>query len=149
MFSDSKNIEKLRSLVDNLPIRDAETFEMVEILKLALEHTTDGYWDWDMLTNYVYISPSLKLQLGYEDNEMENSLSSWQESIFEEDLERIELELEKHLNSGGKEQFKAIARYRHKDGHTVNILCRAGVVKWDDKGNPIRMFGTHIDITDL
>ena len=149
MFSSSENIKKLRSLVDNLPIRDAETLEMVGILKLALEHTTDGYWDWDMLTNYVYISPSLKLQLGYKDNEMENSLSSWQESIFEEDLERINLELEKYLKSGGKEQFKAIARYRHKDGYTLNILCKAAVVKWDEAGNPLRMFGTHIDITDL
>jgi len=149
LFSSSENIKKLRELVEELPIRDFETFEMVEILKLTLEHTTDGYWDWNMVSNYEYLSPGFKKQLGYNDDEMENHPSSWQKLIFKEDLEKMEDELNKHIESKGKEQFKVIARFTHKSGDVVEILCRGSVIRWDDKGNPVRMIGTHIDITNL
>lgn len=145
----SENIKKLRDLVDLLPIRDAETFEMVEILRLTLEHNTDGYWDWNMVTNDEYLSPGFKAQLGYADDEMENHPSSWEKLIFEEDYEKLKAELYKHIESNGKEKFKAIARYKHKQGHTVKILCRGSVIRWDEDGKPLRMVGTHIDITDL
>lgn len=135
--------------MNHLPIRDAKTFEMVEILKLTLEHTTDGYWDWDIANDYEYLSPCFKRQLGYADDEMKNHPSSWQALIFEEDMEKMGIELNKHFKSKGDYEFKSVSRYKHKDGHIVKILCRGSVVRWDENGNPLRMVGTHIDITDL
>ena len=149
LLSSSENINKLRSLVEDLTIRDADVFELAEILKLTLEHTTDGYWDWNMVTNYEYLSLGLKKQLGYTDEDMLNNHYSLKSIILEEDLKKMDTELSKHIKSKGEECFKVITRFKHKDGHIVKILCRGCVVKWDENGNPIRMVGTHIDITDL
>lgn len=148
-MSTSDNIRKLRELVNELPIRDAEAFEAVEILRLTLEHTTDGYWDWDIANDYEYLSPGFKRQLGYADDEMENHPSSWQALIYDEDMVKMGEELNKHFESKGDYQFKSISRYNHKDGRTVKILCRGSVIRWSEDGKPIRMVGTHIDITDL
>lgn len=144
-----ENIKKLRVLVDNLTIRDAETFEMVDILRLTLEHNTDGYWDWDMINDYQYLSPGLKKQLGYDVDEMENNPLSWQELIFKEDLNKMSSELQKHIDSKGVVPFRTIVRYKHKDGHIIKILCRGSVIMWSEDGQPLRMVGTHIDITVL
>jgi PAS domain S-box-containing protein len=37
---------------------------------------------------------------------------------------------------------------RHKHGHWVWVLDRGAVMEWDEDGKPLRMFGTHIDITE-
>ena len=48
MFNSSSNIKKIRELVDQLCIRDTEAFKRLEILKLTLGYSTDGYWDWSV-----------------------------------------------------------------------------------------------------
>ena len=40
-------------------------------------------------------------------------------------------------------------RYRHKNGSTVIVLCQGRVVDWDDTGAPLRMIGTHTDVTKI
>lgn len=148
-FQKSNNIDKLRELVQILTIRDIEVFESKELLELILENATDGYWDWHIKKDYEYLSPTFKKQLGYEDNEMENKPSSWMGLIFEDDLKIMENELKTHFESKGEHQFKTISRYKHKNGETIKILCRGKVVSWDKNSEPIRMVGTHIDITNL
>jgi PAS domain-containing protein len=34
-----------------------------------------------------------------------------------------------------------------KDGKTTWVLDRGRVVEWDEQGQPLRVMGTHIDIT--
>lgn len=149
MFSKSKNIEKIRSLVEELSIRDAEVFQMKEILEQILETSTDGYWDWHIQKDYEYMSPRFKKQLGYEEDEMENHPSAWQALINDDDLEKMIIEVNKHFESKGEYPFKVICRYTHKDGHEVTVLCRGTVIEWDKNNKPKRMVGTHIDITNL
>lgn len=54
---------------------------------------------------------------------------------------------ERHVQSHRVEPYCIEVRYRHKDGSTVWILCSGQVIEWDDVGNPLRMIGCHIDIT--
>ncbi len=149
MFKESKNIQKLRNLVSELPIRDAEVFKMRGILELTLELTTDGYWDWDVVNNIQYLSPAFKKQLGYEVDEMENKPESWMSLIHPDDLKLALDKFDKHANSKGTLPYRSIGRYTHKEGHEITILCRGSVIEWDENNKPIRMVGTHIDITDL
>ena len=149
MFKESKNIQKLRNLVSELPIRDAEVFKMREILELTLELTTDGYWDWDVVNNIQYLSPAFKKQLGYEVDEMENKPESWMSLIHPDDLKLALDKFDKHANSKGTLPYRSIGRYTHKEGHEITILCRGSVIECDKNNKPIRMVGTHIDITDL
>ena len=48
--------------------------------------------------------------------------------------------------AGRTEQYEVEFRMRHKEGRWVHILSRAIVVR-DAAGQPVRLVGTHVDIT--
>jgi PAS domain S-box-containing protein len=144
-----KNINKLKLLVEELTIRDTNVFKRKELLELLMSITSDGLWDWNFNTNEVFLNPNYKKQLGYKPEELKDSPETWEKLMFDEDLKLMKVKLKKHVDSKGKEPFKMVARYTHKDGQTVKILCRGMVVEWDENNNPIRMVGTHVDLTDI
>lgn len=117
-----------------------------EQLELVLKASSEGFWDWNTITNEIYFSPCWKAMLGYEDHELDNSFEMWQSVIFEED--RIAaLQLVEDYNSGKISEFKTVQRFRHKNGSTVFVLSRAIHLK-DASGRVIRMVGSHLDITE-
>jgi len=135
--------------VSELPIRDADVFRMREILEATLEVSTDGYWDWDIVNNTEYLSPGFKKQLGYKDDEMENVPASWMKIINQDDLADSLDQFKKHVDSMGVSEYRVTGRYTHKKGHEIKILCRGSVIEWGKNNEPIRMVGTHVDITNL
>jgi PAS domain S-box-containing protein len=75
------------------------------------------------------------------------SIQTWMSLCHPEDLERSEKSLQDHFQ--GKTQFyQCEARMRHKAGHWIWVLDQGKVVEWDEQGSPIRMAGTHQDITE-
>ena len=147
--SRSENIEKLKILVEELSIRDEKIFRRKNILEAILEASSDGLWEWNLQDNTAFLSPNYKLQLGYNDDELPNSPATWHKLMNDEDLDTMSKELEKHVKTKGEYPFRTLARYEHKNGSEVKILCRGKVVEWDDNGNPIKMVGMHIDLTDM
>ncbi|CAD5939529.1 Phytochrome-like protein cph2 [Planktothrix tepida] len=118
-----------------------------ERFHLAIQAAQDGFWDWDFITNEIYFSPRWKEMIGYNNDELPNTLSSWDKVIFEED--RIAaIKLIEDYNKGRVDRFQSIQRFYHKNGSIVYILSRAIHLK-DDQGNVIRMVGAHTDITEL
>ena len=69
--------------------------------------------------------------------------------ISEEDVNNIIENLEKHFKSKGEEPFRVVITYDKKDGDKIKILCRGIVTEWDENGEPLRMVGSHIDVTDI
>ena len=65
MKHSKENINKLKLLVEELTIRDNDVFERKELLELLMEITSDGYWDWNLKTNEVFLNSNYKKQLGY------------------------------------------------------------------------------------
>lgn len=118
------------------------------ILETILEDTLSGYWDWDLEKNYEYLSPSFKSMFGYSDDELENSPESWQRIIFKEDFPLVLEQFEKHISSKGEIPFYNEARYHHKNGSTVWVICSGRVIEWNDD-KPLRMVGCHINITKI
>ncbi|WP_204140814.1 PAS domain-containing protein [Halomicronema sp. CCY15110] len=106
-----------------------------------------GYWDWDIPTNQAYLSPGFKQMFGYADHELPNVPETWQNLIFPEDLPKVKASFEHHVASHGSEPFDHEVRYRHKNGATIWVNCVGEVVAWDAQGQPLRMIGCHIDIT--
>lgn len=145
----SDNIKKLKELTQKLSEKDRELELQKKVLEMILESSTDGYWDWKIDEDYEYMSKTFKNQLGYEENELENHPTAWQKLIYPDDLKKMMTEVEKHFESKGDYPFEVESRYKHKDGHTVFILCRGKVIEWSENGKPKRMVGTHIDITKL
>jgi PAS domain S-box-containing protein len=117
-------------------------------LRNIFESILAGFWDWNLVDNTEYLSPTFKKMFGYEDNEMENSPEAWQRIIFQEDLPGVFEVFAQHVNSHGKIPFYNEIRYRHKDGSTVWVICAGQVIEWAEDGTPIRMAGYHIDITE-
>ena len=118
------------------------------LLEQILDIVLAGYWDWDIPNHQEYLSPGFKRMFGYEAHELPNTPESWQHLIFPEDLLKVLDSFELHVQSRGKVPYCNEVRYRHKDGSTVWVLCSGQVIKWDEVGNPLRMIGCHIDISD-
>ncbi|MGB3312763.1 MAG: PAS domain S-box protein [Nodosilinea sp.] len=114
-------------------------------LELVLEASSEGFWDWDLITGEIYFSPQWKAMLGYADHELENSPEMWKSVIFEDDLTKT-LQLIDDYKSGQAQDFTATQRFNHKNGSVVHILSRAIHLK-DEQGNVVRMVGSHVDIT--
>lgn len=121
--------------------------ENKERLELALKGTSDGVWDWNIVTNEVYYSDRWKGMLGYAPDEIKNDFSEWETRLHPDDRGESVKYVQDYVKSGGVEAFEMEFRMRHKDGHYVDILGRAFMVK-GASGKPVRMVGTHIDNTE-
>jgi PAS domain S-box-containing protein len=119
--------------------------ESQERLALVIEGSNDGIWDWDLTTDEVYYSPRWKAMLGYDNHELPNRYSSWEQLLHPADRERSLASLQAYL-SGQTATFELEHRLRHKDGNYRWILAR-GVALRDAQGKPIRMAGSHVDLT--
>lgn len=116
--------------------------------KFALEGSGDGIWDWDIEHNQVIRSARWKSMLGLEDWELGPELEAWKERIHPDDVSRVISDLENYMN-GETPQYINEHRLRCKDGSWKWILARGMVVDWAADGRPLRMVGTHTDISKL
>jgi PAS domain S-box-containing protein len=128
-----------------------ESAEQLEIERAVFgflaESSTDGVWDWNMESDYEYMSPRFWEIFGYLPEEKEHKPSAWMNMINQEDLKATLINLDKHVSSNGSTPYDQVVRYTHKNGSIVTVRCRGRVVKWSNDGKPIRMVGTHTDIT--
>ncbi|MCU7924409.1 MAG: EAL domain-containing protein [Candidatus Thiodiazotropha sp. (ex Dulcina madagascariensis)] len=112
----------------------------------VLESSLDGFWDWDITNDQIYLSPRWKEQLGFENDELPNEFSSWESRLHPDDGKGIMQKLQAYLAKpwgNWEEEF----RLRHKNGSYRWILARA-TPTFDEKGALIRLTGVHIDITE-
>jgi len=127
--------------------REQELKEMEERWKFALDGAEDGVWDWNMKTNEVYFSKHWKWQLGYNDDDIENNLSEWEKRVHPADLKKCYEAIQLHIEN--KTPFYSnIHRLLCKNGNYKWILDRGKIMKRDENNNPLRMIGTHADMTE-
>ncbi len=133
--------------VDGRKRIESTLVEQRKVLQLILDDTLSGYWDWQVQAGVEFLSPGFKQMLGYEDHEMENRPEAWQGLLVPEDAQVLTRNLDEHFTSFGKMPFRCEARFRHKEGSIVWVICAGRVIEWAPDGWPIRMVGCHIDIT--
>lgn len=116
-------------------------------LNLVLEGSQLGFWDWNAVTNEVYFSHTWKEMLGYTEDEVGNDLSEWDKRVHPDDKEAVYADLNAHLE--GKTPFyENEHRVLCKDGSYKWILDRGQVMSRTEDGKPLRVTGTHADITE-
>ncbi|PLX01390.1 MAG: hypothetical protein C0594_13220, partial [Marinilabiliales bacterium] len=120
--------------------------EMNQRYNMAIQATSDGLWDWNLITNDVYYSPHWKSILGYTDKELENRFSVWEELTKDEDVKSTLKALDE-LVEGKRDSFEMEIQMRHKKGHWVTILSRADVF-FNEENKAYRIVGTHTDISE-
>ena len=125
---------------------EAQLRQSEERWQMALKGTNDGVWDWNIQTGEIFYSQRWKEMLGYDDAEITNTIHEWQSRIHPEDLDRVMQATQAHLRRECS-YFSAEYRLRCKNNSYKWILDR-GQALWDDAGNPIRMAGSHTDISD-
>jgi PAS domain S-box-containing protein len=121
--------------------------ESEERWSFAIEGSGYGVWDWNLETGQVYYSLQWKTMLGYEDNEIENSLDEWKTRVHPDDIERVYREIHMHLD-GQTRVYQSEHRLRCKDGSYKWILDRGKVISRTEEGKPLRAVGTHTDVTE-
>jgi len=124
---------------------EAELRNIKEQYELAIAGTNDGIWDWDIRTNYLFLSKRWKEMLGYEDHELKNEFNTFISLVYEEDLDRLNDYVQKYL-SGKIEKYTIEFRMKHKDGSIRWIMAKGEAIR-DADGKPWRMAGSHSDIT--
>ena len=120
--------------------------ESQERLQLAVEATQIGAWDWNIATGEVIFAPEWKRQLGYEDDEIESHVREWESRLHPDDQERVGCILQDYL-ARRTEGYATEFRLQHKDGSYRWIYTRGSAV-FDAQGQPERMLGCHLDITE-
>lgn len=114
--------------------------------KFALEGAGDGVWDRDIQTDAVLYSRRYKEMLGYAEDEFANRREEWEKRIHPRDKERVMSDLQAYLE-GKNPAYATEFRMRCKDGSWKWILTRGVVVSRDASGKPLRMIGTHTDVS--
>ncbi|HYO75510.1 MAG TPA: PAS domain S-box protein [Thermoanaerobaculia bacterium] len=115
-------------------------------LQRVLEGSNDGFWDWNLVTGEVQYSASFGAMLGYDVDELAPRISTMQSMIHPDDNAAVRAELERQLE-GESAQYATEHRMRHKNGEWLWFLARGKVVERDENGRPLRMAGTHTDVT--
>ncbi|MFO8155879.1 MAG: PAS domain-containing protein [Thiohalospira sp.] len=121
--------------------------ENEERWRFVLEATEQGVWDWDASTGSVYFSPQWKHMLGHEEYEVGTSLDEWKSRVHPDDLDHCLADLDRHFR-GETATYENEHRVRCKDGSYKWILDRGRVVQRDDDGQPLRVIGSHTDMTE-
>lgn len=130
---------------DLVAIRTAELHESRERFELAVSGSTDGLWDWNLVTNTLYISSRYKEMIGYQDHEFENSFENVTNQIHSEDTVSVFGALKKHIEEDVP--FSVEFRMKMKSGEFKWILSRGKAIR-DEHGKAIRMVGFNTDITE-
>ncbi len=117
-----------------------------ERFALAVRGSSDGIWDWNVLTDTNYYSPRFKELMGYEDHEIENVLSSWESRLHPADhdqtMDALQAHIEHHV------PYDVEYRLLTKTGENRWFRARGQAV-WDENGQATRMAGSISDITEL
>lgn len=115
-----------------------------ERYELALHASQAGLWDWNIKTGEMYTSPDQWELLDYRDNDA--SADSSRRTIHPDDREQVLKVLNEHL-SGTTEEYRIEYRVQGEDGELAWFLDRGQVVERDANNMPVRMTGTHQNIT--
>ena len=122
--------------------------ESKEQLDLAIKGTNAGLWDWQIQTGEALFNDRWAEIIGFSLRELEPiNIKTWTGHCHPEDLVVSNDALEKHF-AGKTKNYFCECRMRHKNGSWIWVSDRGKVVEWDEDGKPLRMVGTHVDITE-
>jgi PAS domain S-box-containing protein len=120
--------------------------EEAERLELALHGADLALWDIDFKSGHVTVNARWSEMLGYAPDSIPVGEQAWRDRVHPDDLEQVAHLRQAHLDGVGP-AYEAVYRMRHRDGHWVWVLARGKVLARAADGRPLRMAGTHMDIT--
>ena len=120
--------------------------EAMKRLHLAMESAEQGVWEWNFETGLVTFDEIALKMLDYESDLQPVKGEWWIEQIHPDDRRQVEKALNRYL-SGESKRYNTEFRLRRKDGRFIWVASSARVIRYDQKGNPLLVVGTHRDVT--
>ena len=147
------NVDKKISgvIVDSKDITDRKKTEEAlktseDRLSKTLIAANDGMWDWDLITNKVYFDQRYYEMAGYGIDEFPYEFDEYQKRIHPDDLEYVMTQVRQHIE-GKTPRFNVEFRFKKKSEDWLWVMGRGLIVERDKNNKPLRIIGTHSDIT--
>ena len=121
-----------------------------ELLIAMQELSFIGYWDWNIKSNKIKISKSSKTIFGFKDNEVSDEIDyAFVESLlYTTEGENSHDAINNYIKQHETNLYNAVVKYKNKNGSAIWLMSKGKIAEWDENGKPVRMIGTHIDITE-
>ncbi|RTZ02860.1 PAS domain S-box protein [Flavobacterium sp. RSP49] len=139
----AKNIGD-RLYKDKINIKLKKTLERFDFYMAG---SNQAMWEWDIKTKKTTYSHNWEGMLGYTEDDFIKDKELWQKSIHSEDMIQVAIDLEYFITQK-LNRYEGTARMIHKDGHIIWIKY-SGILKKNKKGKPIKVIGTHTDISEI
>lgn len=118
-----------------------------ERLKMVIEGTQAGIWEWNVETGENLVDQRWADIIGRQVNEVAPRIDEWKNLIHPDDYPAVDDALDKLFNNR-KEYYGVDFRMKHKQGYYVWVHSKGKVNAWSPHGKPLRISGTHMDITE-
>ncbi|WP_421229624.1 sensor domain-containing diguanylate cyclase [Aeromonas jandaei] len=125
------------------PVRISDLSESV--VHGILEVISDGIWDWNANTGFVYRNPGWYQMLGYEPHSLGNTVFTWESVIHPDDMAAVMAKFDLCLN-GSAHEYRAEYRCRTRDGDYLWIEDCGHIIARNPDGSVARMIGAHRNI---
>ncbi|BBP63383.1 diguanylate cyclase [Pseudomonas sp. Cab53] len=138
-------------MMGNASNMDALRFDLSDldegVLHTILELVSDGIWDWNANTGFVYRNPGWYTMLGYPPHSLNNTVLTWENVIHPEDYPRVMALFDDYLEQRST-GYQAEYRCRMRDGGWLWIEDRGYIIARNPDGTVARMLGAHRSIDD-
>ena len=122
--------------------------ENEERLRLSLSAANQGLFDLNVKTGKAIVNDEYATMLDYDPKTFKESMISWIRRVHLDDRE-IAIKAYKDYIDGKINEHRVEVRHKTADGGWKWILSTGKIVERDENGNPLRMLGTHTDISRL
>jgi PAS domain S-box-containing protein len=144
--SDGK-AQRVIGVLRDVSVRKREQRESTEIARRwerAVRGTSDGLYDWDLNTGYVWYAARFREILGYSAEEFPDAFIAFQNALHPEDRPLVLGKIRAHLENRARLSVRCRVRARSGD----LIWCRLrGEAERDAAGRPLRLSGSLSDVT--
>ena len=117
-----------------------------ERLRLALSAGEQGLYDLDLRTGEATVNDEYAAMLGYDAATFHETNAAWMDRLHPDDREPVALAYRDYV-AGRRPDYRVEFRQRTRSGGWKWILSLGEILEWDGAGTPVRMLGTHLDIT--
>lgn len=116
-----------------------------ELVYALLDIISDGIWDWNANSGYVYRNPGWYRMLGYDPHSLQNNVFTWESVIHPDDFNRVMEHFDAYIK-GKSDSYLVEYRCKHKQDNYIWIEDRGKIVAWNTDGSVARMIGAHKNI---
>lgn len=119
-----------------------------ERFELAIRGTNDGIWDWNLISNELYLAPRFLHIIGLRDaaaGQVWQGTDAWFERIHPKDQPAVAEAVKSHIRQ--HQPLDISYRLRCEQGRWIWLRMR-GQAQWNEAGEAERFCGSIMDITE-